>query len=226
MEVSVETIRRNFQAKADTELLQLAASAEGMTFEARYLLLQELQCRLAKAKEAHESVQLVHGWYTVVAPITDVKFPDSCPRCCRSGAGTMLRFESLSHRKFRLFYWKNEKVVSAVPHCSDCTTTLKRTRAVCSWASGGLILFWLAISIWFRIGRLLTFLGFFVMSLPIAYLYDRTSAVRLGHYGQDVVEYRFRSHQYAKAFASMNNVQAENAETLQSQLEEAISLVR
>jgi Mn-dependent DtxR family transcriptional regulator len=58
------------------------------------------------------------------------------------------------------------------------------------------------------------------------YLYDRTSAVKLGDYGEEVVEYRFRSHEYAMAFATINNVQAENAETLQSQLEHAISAIR
>jgi hypothetical protein len=88
MEASIEAVRQNFQSKADTELLELAATSVGMTSEARLLLLQELQGRLAKAKQARETVQLVHGWYTVVAPIAGIKFPHSCPRCARSEANS------------------------------------------------------------------------------------------------------------------------------------------
>jgi len=226
MEVSIEAVRQNFQHKADTELLELAATSVWMTSEARLLLLQELQGRWAKAKQARETVQLVHGWYTVVAPIAGIKFPHSCPRCARSEANSSIRFKSLEQRKFRLVYWKSDSVVSAIPHCSECAAQLKRTRTICSVAGVFLASLWLAIAIWFRVPRLVSYIGFFAISLPIMYLYDRTSAVKLGDYGEEVVEYRFRSHEYAMAFATINNVQAENAETLQSQLEHAISAIR
>jgi hypothetical protein len=68
MEVSTEAVRQNFQSKADTELVELAASAKGLTSGARLILLQELENRLVSAKGAGETVQLIHGWYTVVAP--------------------------------------------------------------------------------------------------------------------------------------------------------------
>jgi hypothetical protein len=226
MEVSAETIRKNFQLRADTELLGLAASSKEMTSEARFLLLQELDSRLAKTKEARETVQLIHGWYTVIAPIAGIKFPDSCPRCFRSGAGTPLRFTSLESHQFRFFHWKSDGVISAIPHCSDCAAELRRTRAIWSWTGGILGFLWLATAIWFRIARSVIVFGFFVISVPIAYLYDRTSTVKLGDYGKEVLEYRFKSHEYAKVFALMNHVHAENAETLQNQLEDAISSIR
>ena len=226
MEVSNEAIRENFQSKVDTELLELAASSEGMTPDSRFLLLQELQSRLTKTKVAGNTVQLVHGWYTVTAPISGIKFPECCPRCSRSAADTTLRFKSLEHRKFRLFYWKTEGVVLAVPHCSGCAANLKRTRSICSWAGGLLALTWVVVFVQFRVPKLAIYVGGFITSLPIVYLYDRTSAVKLGEYGENVVEYRFRSQEYAKAFTTLNNVQWENAETLQSQLEEAISSIQ
>jgi len=226
MEVSTEDVRQNFQSKADTELVELAASAKGLTSGARLILLQELENRLVSAKGAGETVQLIHGWYTVVAPTTGIKFPEFCPRCCRSETGTSLGFQSLEHRKFRLFYWKTERVVSSIPHCSDCARELKRTRAICSWLGGFLILVWFAAVIWFRFPRPLSYVGFFMISLPIAYLYDRPSAVKLGEYDSGMVEYRFKAHDYAKAFAALNNVQAENAETIQIELQEAISHLR
>lgn len=226
MEVSNEAIRENFQSKVDTELLELAASTEGMTLDSRFLLLQELQNRLAKTKVSGNTVQLIHGWYTVTAPISGIKFPECCPRCSRSGTDTTLRFKSLEHRKFRLFYWKTEGVVLAVPHCSECAASLKRTRAMCSWAGGLLALAWVVTSIQFRVPKFAIYIGGFITSLPIVYLYDRTSAVKLGEYGEHVVEYRFRSREYADAFTTLNNVQSENAETLQSQLEEAISSIQ
>jgi hypothetical protein len=222
MEVSNEAIRENFQSKVDTELLELAASSGGMTPDSKFLLLQELQIRLAKTKVAGNTVQLIHGWYTVTAPIAGIKFPECCPRCSRSGADTTLRFKSLEHRRFRLFYWKTEGAVLAVPHCSECAANLKRTRTICSWLGGLLALMWVVAFIQFRVPRFVIYIGGFITSLPIVYLYDRTSAVKLGEYGENVVEYRFRSQEYARAFATLNNVQSENAETLQGQLEEAI----
>ncbi len=85
---------------------------------------------------------------------------------------------------------------------------------------------WVVVFVQFRVPKLAIYVGGFITSLPIVYLYDRTSAVKLGEYGENVVEYRFRSQEYAKAFTTLNNVQWENAETLQSQLEEAISSIQ
>lgn len=226
MDVSTETIRRNFQSKADTELLDLASSGPDMSSEARYLLLQELQSRLAKAKQAAESVQLNHGWYSVVAPKTGVRFPAVCPRCSRLADNTSLRFESPEQRKFGFLYWRTTRAVSTVPHCSECAADLKRTRRLCSSAGGVLIVVWFAAVIWFGLPKPVNYVGLFMISLPFVYLYDRTSAVKLGQFYDEEIEYRFRSHEYAKAFATLNNVQAENAETLESDLEEAISRIR
>lgn len=80
--------------------------------------------------------------------------------------------------------------------------------------------------IWFQAPKLVSYIGFFIIALPTGYFYDRTSAVKLGDHENGVVEYRFRSHEYAKVFAELNDVQAENAETIQTELEEAISRLR
>lgn len=85
---------------------------------------------------------------------------------------------------------------------------------------------WIAVAIWLRLPRFGIYLGIFTLSTPFVYLYDRTSAVRLGDFGEELLEYRFRSHDYAKSFATLNNVHAENAETIQGELEEAISRTR
>lgn len=226
MDISVETIRSNFQSKADTELIELASSGAEISSEARYLLLQELQCRLAKAKQAAETVQLNHGWYSVVAPNTGVKFPEFCPRCSRFADNTSVQFESTGQRRFGFLYWKTTKAVSTVPHCSDCAADLKRTRRLCMWAGGVLIILWIAAVICLGLPRLVNYVGVFTISLPVVYLYDRTSAVKLGYFDGDSLEYRFRSHGYASAFATLNNVQAENAETLETELQDAISRIR
>lgn len=51
-------------------------------------------------------------------------------------------------------------------------------------------------------------------------------AVRLGDFDKDWVECRFRSLQYAEAFASVNEVVAQNTETLREQVEAAINTVQ
>ncbi len=62
--------------------------------------------------------------------------------------------------------------------------------------------------------------------MATAFFLDRTSAVKLGDYSDEVVEYRFKSRQYADAFATANHVVAENAETLEKELSEAISTMQ
>jgi hypothetical protein len=225
MEVSGEAIRKNFQAKTDTELLELVNSGDDLTSGARFLLLQELQSRLARTKQAAETVPLIHGWYTIVAAEAGIKFPESCPRCSRF-AGSSCCFKSLEHRGFHLFYWRTTRTVSNVPHCSGCVAELRRSRALCSWTWLLVGLSWIAAAVWLRLPRLITYTGLFSISAPFVYLYDRTSVVRLGDFSEGFVEYRFRSHEYAKNFALLNSVQAENAESLEGELEEAVSRIR
>jgi hypothetical protein len=225
MEVSGEAIRKNFQGKTDNELLDLANSGSEMTSGARFVLLQELQSRLEKAKQAAETVPLIHGWYTVVAPMERIKFPEFCPRCSRF-ADSNCRFASSEHRGFRLFYWKTTRAVSNVPHCSGCVAELKRSRTFCSWASCLVGILWIAPAVWFRIPRWMIYAGLFAISAPFVYLYDRTSVVKVGDSGEGFVEYRFRSHEYAKTFALLNHLQTDNAESLQGELEGAVSRIR
>jgi hypothetical protein len=225
MEVSSEMIRRNFYSKTDTELLDLANSDQTMTSEARFVLLQELRNRLESAKQAQETIQLRHGWYTVIAPKTGVRFPESCPRCFRF-ADVSLQFDSPEQRRFHIFWWRTSRATSNVPHCSECASQLRRSRAIYSWTCGLLGCMWVAVGVWLRVPRPVTYLGIFVISTPFVYLYDRTSNVKLSDSSESFIEYRFRSHEYAKAFAFLNEVQAENAETLEAELEDAISRVR
>lgn len=225
MEVSGDAIRRNFQSKTDTELLDLANSGPGMTSEARFILIEELENRLEKTRRAAETVQLSHGWYTVIAPKAGVRFPDSCPRCSRF-ADTPLRFQSPEQKRFRLLYWRSSSASSNVPHCSECVAELGRSRTIYSWTWGLCGFLWIALALWFQVPRLLIYLGIFIISTPFVYLYDRTSSVKLGDSSESAVEYRFKSHEYAKAFALLNDVQAENAETLEAELEDAIARVR
>lgn len=226
MEVSTDDLRRNFQSRTDTELVDLASSGAEMTLEARTLLLRELQDRLVRAKQAGEEVQLRHGWYTVVGPTTGVRFPEFCPRCSRSADSNSVRFQSPEQRRFRLFYWKTTRAISNVPHCSNCADELQQSRRLCSWTWGLIGLLWIALALWVQLPRLLIYVGIFTISTPFVYLYDRTSAVKLGDSNRGFVEYRFRSHRYAKSFAVLNDLQPENAETLQAEIEAAISRIQ
>jgi|SRR5208282_2538322 len=221
MDVSVETIRKNFQSKSETELLELASAGAEISSEARYLLLQELQSRLGKTKQAAETVQRHHGWYTVVTPKTGVRFPEFCPRCARSADSTSLRFESPEQRRFRFFYWKTTRAVSNVPHCFECAAELNDL-ALSARGHGALWVYcgsrWLSR---LRCQDLYFTWGYSQSPLP-----SYTSTI--GHLPSSwatLTKNSLRSHGYAKAFAVLNNVQTENAETLQTELEEAISRI-
>jgi hypothetical protein len=226
MEIYDQAIRENFQSKTDTELLGLVDSGPEMTSDARFLLAQELECRLEKAKQAAEAVPLIHGWYTVVAPTAGIRFPDLCPRCSRFADSNSLRFASSESRRFHLLWWKTTRAVSNVPHCSGCVSELKRSRNVCLWTGALAGFLWIFVVVRLRLPKFVSYVGGFVISAPFVYFYDRTSAVKLGDFSEEFVEYRFRSHEYAKAFAWLNNVQSENAGTLQGELEEAVARIR
>lgn len=224
MEVSTDDIRRNFQSRTDTELVDLANSEAEMTSEAKILLLRELRDRLAKVKQAAEEVQLRHGWYTVVGPTTGVRFPDFCPRCSKLADVNSVGFQSPERR--RLFHWKTTRASSSVPHCPSCAGELKRSRRLCSWTWGLVGWLWIALAIWVHLPRLVIYVGIFTISTPFVYFYDRTSAVKLGDTNAGFVEYRFRSHRYAKTFAVLNDLQPQNAETLQAEIEAAVSRIQ
>ena len=225
MQVSVGDIRKNFQSRTDTELVDLANSKAEITSEARILLLQELRDRLVRTKQSAEEIQLRHGWYTVISPTAGVKFPDFCPRCSKPADSNAVRFQSPQERRFRSFYWKTITASSNVPHCSNCAAELKQSRRLCSWIWGLTGFLWIATSIWLELPRFVIYIGIFTVSAPFVYLYDRTSAVKLGNSTAGLVEYRFRSHHYAKSFAVLNNLQAQNTETLLPELEAAISRI-
>lgn len=133
-----------------------------------------------------------------------------------------LQFASPERRRFHRFWWKTTQAVSSVPHCSNCAAEVKKDRLIWSWTGGVVSVAWLAAAIWFEVPKLIIYLGIITVALPTAYFYYRTSAVKLGDHAAGILEYRFKSHDYAKAFAELNNVQTENAETLQGELEEAI----
>jgi len=86
MEIALSQLQENFKAKSDGELLSLASSAAQMTPESRLVLLEELRQRVDTLKKHSNSIQLVHGWYTVVVSRENISFPDSCPNCLRKGA--------------------------------------------------------------------------------------------------------------------------------------------
>jgi hypothetical protein len=77
----------------------------------------------------------------------------------------------------------------------------------------------------FGLGRLV-YWGAILLSLPVVFLSRHRVAVRLGDFDEDWVECRFRSPQYAEAFASLNQVVTQNTETLREELEAAIHAVR
>jgi hypothetical protein len=226
METELSEIQSNFKAKNDEELLSLASQASGMTPECRLVLIEELQRRFRAIKDRAASIQLVHGFYTVFLPRTDIHFPDICPDCLCKGADTPVETTSQTKSRHRLVYVKHENAALSFPYCLNCAKRVRQRRKFISWPFYGAFIAW-CIACWkLDLGRLAFYLGAIVLSLPVVFLSRSGVAVRLGEFDKDWVECRFRSLQYAEAFASVNQVVAQNTETLREQIEAAIYAVQ
>jgi hypothetical protein len=226
MNGTVSDIREHFRAKTDGELLSLASHARDMTPYSRLALLAELQRRLDTAIKGSASVQLVHGWYTVFVQRANIRFLDVCPNCLRKSADADISVTSQATMKYRVIYTKRESVTLKVPYCRDCAKKLKyRTRLV-AWPSYLAIAGWIGFCIWFNLGKLAVFVGSVLLSLPLVSVLREASAVTLGNFDKDWLEFRFRSPDYAEKFASANNILAQNTETIRDDFLAAIESVR
>jgi hypothetical protein len=226
MEIDLSEIQANFKAKNDEELLSLSSQASGMTPTSRLVLIEELQRRLQAIKDRATSIQLVHGFYTVFVPKTDIHFPDICPDCLRKGADIPIETISQTKTRHRVVYVKRENAALSFPYCLSCAKEVRRRRKLISWPFYGVLIAWF-IACWkLDLGRLAVYFGAIVLSLPVVFLSRTGVAVRLGDFDKDWVECRFRSLQYAEAFASVNQVVAQNTETLREQFEAAVHAVR
>jgi hypothetical protein len=70
------------------------------------------------------------------------------------------------------------------------------------------------------------YFGALLFSLPMVLLLREGAAVTLGHFDADQLECRFRSPQYAEAFASVNHVLESNTENVREQLELAMKSIQ
>lgn len=226
METDLSEIQANFKAKNDEDLFSLASEASGMTPDSRLVLLEELQRRFQAIKDRTASIQLIHGFYTVFVPRTNILFPDICPNCLRKGADTPIETISQAKSRQTVVYVKHENAALSFPYCVNCAKQVKRRRKLILWPLYCILIAWF-IACWkLDLGRLAIYFGAISLSLPFVFLSRNKEAVRLGDFGDDWVECRFRSLQYAEAFASANQVVTQNTETLHEEFEVAIHAVR
>jgi hypothetical protein len=225
MESDLSDIQASFKAKNEEELLSLASEASGMTPESRLALLEELQRRFQAIKDRATSIQLVHGFYTVFVPRTNIHFPDICPNCLGKGANTPIETISQAKTGHRVVNVIRDIAKLSFPYCVNCAKNVKRRHKLISWPFYCVLIAWVIACLMFGLGRLV-YWGAILLSLPVVFLSRHRVAVRLGDFDEDWVECRFRSPQYAEAFASLNQVVTQNTETLREELEAAIHAVR
>jgi hypothetical protein len=128
MGIDFSEIQANFKAKNDEELLSLSSEASGMTPESRSCLVEELQRRFQAIKDCTASIQLVHGFYTVFVPGTNLHFPDICPNCLCKGADTPIETLSQTKTRYRVVYVKE----LSFPYCVNCAKQVRRRRRLIS----------------------------------------------------------------------------------------------
>jgi hypothetical protein len=102
---------------------------------------------------------------------------------------------------------------------------------IISWPSYAVIFTWIVVSLTLGLGKLVAYCGAILLSLPMVLLAREGAAVELGEFGTDEsgtewIECRFRSPQYAEAFASVNHVTEHNTENFQEELELAIKSIQ
>jgi hypothetical protein len=226
MDMTISEIQENFRSKADGDLLSLASTSSAMSPESRVVLLEELKRRHNTIKDDPTTIQLVHGWYTVFVHRGSISFPEQCPNCLRASADTGITFNSKTETRYRVLYVKQRSLTLRVPYCRECATrlTLRRTIAACT--SGCIIIAWLVACWKFDLGQPAVVWGTMMLSVPVVLLSRQGAAVRLGDFGVDWLECRFRSAEYAEAFASANHVLQHNTDTIREEFEAAINSVQ
>jgi hypothetical protein len=226
MNSTVSDIQEHFRIKTDGELLSLACDARTMTPDSRLALLAELQRRFSTIRKGAASIQLVHGWYTVLVQRCDIRFPDVCPNCLRKPADVNVSVTSQATMKYRVIYTKHESVTLKVPYCLECAKKLKYRRRLVAWPSYLVIAAWIGVCVWFNLGKLAVFIGGVLLSIPLVSVLREASAVTLGGFDKDWLEFRFRLADYAERFASVNDVLAQNAETIKDDFLAALESIR
>ena len=196
-----------------------------MTPEARNALLTELEARLAAPRSAG-SVQKIGGWYTVRLSNGLIKYPYLCPRCLRSNPERNIRFSTEIEKKTRLIGKTQKSVVVEVPHCAVCARALLTERRIARILSMLLTACAIILAFIFNIPGPLYLLMLLVLLWPVVALYSRTPTVKLGDCTESILEFRFKKTEYATAFATINGVIAQNADTIEEELSEAIRVIR
>lgn len=217
-------IQEHFRSKNDDELLSLASSAKWMTPESRLTLIEALRRRLETSHPSN--IQLIHGWYAVFVHRNNICFPDLCPSCLRKGADTPVGVGAHIETKKRFAFTKNRGISLSIPHCKECADKSSHRHRLIAWPTYTAIVIWAVICVVFHLGKLGLYFGGIFLSLPMVLLLRDRAVVTLGDFGEDWVECRFRSHEYAEAFAALNHVVSENKETIREELEAAIESVR
>lgn len=97
---------------------------------------------------------------------------------------------------------------------------------VMTFISVCLLLIWLGISEQYHFASTAIRSGFVFLLLPVLILSRGNTSVRVGDFGEDWVECRFRLELYAQAFASSNYVVAENTDSTRDEIAAAIQSIR
>ena len=93
------------------------------------------------------------------------------------------------------------------------------------WPTWCHVFAWFAVCLWFGFGKLLVFLGAFLLSLPMMLLRE-DAAVELRGSGDDCLECRFREPEYAEAFALLSHAIAQNTDTIREEFAAAIKSIK
>jgi hypothetical protein len=226
MEIAFSKLQENFKAKRDGELLSLASNAAEMAPESRLVLLEELRQRVNAMKDHPTSIQLVHGWYTVLISREHISFPDICPTCLQKGADAEIAVPSMNQEQNRLLYVKLRSVTLRFPSCQRCARRMTRRNRLISWPSYFVLVAWFVFCWMFHLGRLAAYFGALLFSLPMVLLLRQGAAVTLGDFGTDWLECRFRSPKYAEAFASVNHAKEQNTENIREEMEAGIQSIQ
>ncbi len=95
-----------------------------------------------------------------------------------------------------------------------------------AWPSYVATIAWFAACWKFSLGELGAVWGTMMLLLPMRFLLQRGTSVKLGDFSEEWLEFRFKLQEYAEFFASANHVVAQNSETIQDELRAAIRAVR
>jgi hypothetical protein len=144
---------------------------------------------------------------SVVVPRGHFQFPDLCPVCLSGNPSSLQSISSDSGKfsGFYVFFTTRKHLIMQIPICTACAEKEKRIQGYGRKLTLLGLVVGVGVAIGLDLGRGATWLLGVAFCAPGIFLSELVGKpVRIGRYDDDIVQFSFKSSEYAEHFRSLN----------------------